>query len=996
MACEPCPTGATCSRSGLTIDMLTIQHGYWRLSNTTADVRLCPDHSTVALWRSKPTGCRGGEGAGEALCRPGLGGIYCMACSAALAETHYYHNVEKECLECAETIPGVVWLLVSVLVLGLVVLLLRRHAGVTLRGRISSLHQALGRSLKALQELRASALWASLAVMARSLIGFYQIVSEVEEVFVIQLPLKVVQLIKSFSWLDLHLTNLVQLDCNGLGGYTTNLLMNAVMPVLLLLLTVLVAFACEAALTLNRGRELLRGAALRALPWMLFITFLVSTDICAYAFRAFRCECFGDESWLRADYSMQCTTNGCSDDAEATMTPEWLAARQTAWTVLWVYAMGVPCAYAVLLFHERNIIVAEEVAPLAGALAFLHDGYRPTCFWWELINVLRKLLTVGFATLIMPGSMDQLVIVLMLVLGFLMLQLRVKPYRAMDVALLAIVEEMSLMMFVVLCIIVKAEHILLQSPDEVAERTARLHTQFFYDTEVIANTMVGSLVVSVSVAAAFGLRRAGPIVLRGWQVAFASNMDYVSNRGPSAAERQKATRVAARAKFHAALQARAVVLEVPELILEEEADLNPVLVGEMEEAKAEVRLDKARQLATGQASTKRRRLDGALRKLKIEVAEAKQEDQRAARFHALQLYLKKRRGVRQLVKEGMAPDEVEWQRRRMMKVSRKGPAVDPHEVRQLHEREAFRSGLESRGWVSAEAILPDEQELIDRFRLREEREAQQAQLEALARRTGARPSTMLRESACAASEAAPPTQSNEIVMAEGSGRGLESVSIGEKMRHSLGSQREGAPTGRKAIERQRRASIQAAERSLVELSKTNQVCGARSKCYIRCHHSAAPSQPCCLAKARFHTPRCCLASHPGGVLVPSPAASHPFSSASDSQARTVQAARHHVCGLGDHRQSPWPAQPTTGDSQSSELPQSELWRAVILPRPSGCQSLRCQMWACAWITPSMAPAPSWSTWRTAVLASTLTMASRSGVFPAPGSPAQAPRYPRPS
>lgn len=906
MTCEPCPSGATCNRSGLTVDMLTIQHGYWRLSNTTADVRLCPDHSTVALWHSKPTGCMGGTGAGEALCRPGLGGIYCMACSAALAETHFYHSVEKACLECEGTIPGGVWLLATLLVLGLLALLVRRHAGVRLRGRLALLHQALGSALKTLQELRASALWASLAVMARSLIGFYQIVSEVEEVFVIELPLKVVQLIRSMSWLNLHLTRIVNLDCIGLGGYTSNLVMSAVMPVLLLLLTALVSFACEAALTATRGRELLRGAALRALPWLLLITFLVSTDICALAFRAFRCECFGEESWLRADYSMQCTTNGCSDDAGATWTPEWQAARQTAWTVLWVYAMGVPCAYALLLAHERKTLVAEGEAPLTGALAFLHDGYRPVCFWWELVNVLRKLLTVGFATLIMPGTMNQLVIVLMLVLVFLLLQLLVKPYRTMDAALLAIVEEMSLMMFMVLCIIVKSEHLLLQSPDEVAERTAKLHKQFFYNTEVIANTMVGSLVVSVAVAAAFGLRRAGPMVLRGWQVAFAFNMDDVSNSGPSAAERQRAARAAARARFRAVMQERAMVLEVPELILEEEAGLNPVLVGKMEEARAEARLVKARQLAAGQAASKRRRLDGALRVLKIDVAEAKQEDQRAARLHALQLHLKQRQGVCQLVKEGMAPDEVARHRRRVMKASRKGPTIDPREARQLREREGFRSSLESRGWVSAETILQDEQELIDKWRLREEMEARQLQLEAAARRTGAQPSALLRRST--ASEAAPSPQTNDGAVAEVSGCGPEYSSVGEKMRHSLGPESAGALTGRKAIQRQRRESIDAAERSLVELSKTNQVCGARCKCSYGATSARLLPKPFCW-------------DWPGSTpTLPRPKLTHPFLPASDSQARTVLAVRRRECGLGERRPSPWPAPPTTGEARSSSYP----------------------------------------------------------------------------
>ena len=59
-------------------------------------------------WLTAPSGCAGGEGGGNALCRPGLGGIYCMGCSDELAAAggHYYNSAKRECLECTDaTLP---------------------------------------------------------------------------------------------------------------------------------------------------------------------------------------------------------------------------------------------------------------------------------------------------------------------------------------------------------------------------------------------------------------------------------------------------------------------------------------------------------------------------------------------------------------------------------------------------------------------------------------------------------------------------------------------------------------------------------------------------------------------------------------------------------------------------------------------------------------------------------------------------------------------------
>ena len=66
-------TCTACNSSGTTVHSLVVHRGYFRISNSTADVRLCPDQTAVVSLFSKPSGCKGGEGRGRRLRRRSSG-----------------------------------------------------------------------------------------------------------------------------------------------------------------------------------------------------------------------------------------------------------------------------------------------------------------------------------------------------------------------------------------------------------------------------------------------------------------------------------------------------------------------------------------------------------------------------------------------------------------------------------------------------------------------------------------------------------------------------------------------------------------------------------------------------------------------------------------------------------------------------------------------------------------------------------------------------------
>ena len=90
--CVSCPPGTLCETIGIDVHGLLLQAGWWRISNTSVDIKRCPDYKSSNL------ACVGGEGAGAGMCKDTLDGPFCVLCSGGVG--HYYDKDDKKCYEC--------------------------------------------------------------------------------------------------------------------------------------------------------------------------------------------------------------------------------------------------------------------------------------------------------------------------------------------------------------------------------------------------------------------------------------------------------------------------------------------------------------------------------------------------------------------------------------------------------------------------------------------------------------------------------------------------------------------------------------------------------------------------------------------------------------------------------------------------------------------------------------------------------------------------------
>ena len=77
----------------------------------------------------------------------------------------------------------------------------------------------------------------------------------------------------------------------------------------------------------------------------------------------------------------------------------------------------VPVAYLALLLHCRKALLSLQPTRLSTALEFLHSNYQPEFFWWELVICMEKLVLTSAMIVVLPGTLVQVVVGLVIKLG---------------------------------------------------------------------------------------------------------------------------------------------------------------------------------------------------------------------------------------------------------------------------------------------------------------------------------------------------------------------------------------------------------------------------------------------------------------------------------------------------------------------------------------------------------------------------------------------------
>ena len=153
-----------------------------------------------------------------------------------------------------------------------------------------------------------------------------------------------------------------------------------------------------------------------------------------------------DRSFLQLDLRVECYTAE-HDDVKA-----------VAWGFFAVWPIGFPLLYVGLLVACRDAICTGKPSKLATATRFLWREYKPDYFWWEPLDVMRRLALSSFV-LFIPAEypMQRLLVGLLLSLLFLALVFAANPYKGRLVSAVARSLQLMLSMILIGCLAIRRE-----------------------------------------------------------------------------------------------------------------------------------------------------------------------------------------------------------------------------------------------------------------------------------------------------------------------------------------------------------------------------------------------------------------------------------------------------------------------------------------------------------------------------------------------------------
>ena len=470
--CRPCPESAICI-DNTTLSNLELKPGHWRLSSMTTDIHACYPY-VGSLGNSS---CLGGRNA-SAYCAPGHYGPLCTLCQGSdglgitergqdwLLGRHYRKSLGF-CQECPKPLPAAVTVM-TVLVLVAVLFSL-------VQMRCQKAHPSI---LKLQARLRTIINLVGFQPKFKQFISFYQILDRMSTVFELQMPEEMILLMDRLKVFRGDVSIIFPGTC--IGTFLTRLRVQTMLPLVAILVATLVSEMSAAFGTRTAGfrmSQITKSAIAGALPLSLVISFAFVAPSSVAVLDSFTCVPFATGSmddaaggrrdllewFLKADLSVPCNGKHLPADSQITL---------LGTVMFFVWPIGLPLLYTALLVRSRTAIRARRPTRLSRACYFLHGEYKPQYYWWEVLDIIRRLALMGYLRFVTKSRpFNRLMSGIVISMFFLVLVLWLRPHRRDEDNLIAALVHLAIMLMLLIGCVVESY---VQGVSSNVERAASL------------------------------------------------------------------------------------------------------------------------------------------------------------------------------------------------------------------------------------------------------------------------------------------------------------------------------------------------------------------------------------------------------------------------------------------------------------------------------------------------------------------------------------------
>ena len=442
---RPQPSRASSRHCTAAIATAEVLPGFWRPGPNASKAYPCGKNDDQ-------TSCAGGAVAGT------LGGGYCVdanhtgaLCEACVQPRHHFDGGLARCAPCPET-GGSVTLAAGV------VLFVIAGAALCARAVQRPPLRSMERGAALVRHMAHTLVAHGLLPKAKIAFTFTQMVYIVPTLFEVTLPPGCSEVWEALSFIELDwLAVAAPPACYG--DFEHRLLIMGLAPIALISV---VLVGCVAwSLGVSRGVTLSVPATaglVRGLPIALLLSFVLVPPVSKYIFSSFDCIQYDVDSsaglttsFLRADASVICQDS-----------VEHQRIFTSALTLSIVWPCGAPILYVALLWAAQKAIQERKPNRLTRACAFLHTDYQITYFYWEPLDLVRRIVLTGGLLLIPDRVVTlRLIVALLVSLFFCVALLSCVPFKRHDDNILAVAAA-----FVLTCIYLGALLVKLHADNE--------------------------------------------------------------------------------------------------------------------------------------------------------------------------------------------------------------------------------------------------------------------------------------------------------------------------------------------------------------------------------------------------------------------------------------------------------------------------------------------------------------------------------------------------
>jgi hypothetical protein len=187
------------------------------------------------------------------------------------------------------------------------------------------------------------------------------------------------------------------------------------------------------------------GCRNRAVQMCYFVAFVVYPFVSQTVFQAFNCKTLADdESWLAADFQVDCSRG------------VFVVFQLAAFLCVAAIPIGLPFGTLLILFRQRKEMLVNNSLSRQ-RFGFLVGDYKNEYYYWECLELIRKVLLTGILIFCKQGSLLQIVIGMGIMLTFIVGLALARPYADRVSNSVKLATDISLFITLVCALMLKGD-----------------------------------------------------------------------------------------------------------------------------------------------------------------------------------------------------------------------------------------------------------------------------------------------------------------------------------------------------------------------------------------------------------------------------------------------------------------------------------------------------------------------------------------------------------